>query len=161
MVSAAAHLVNAYAAAIGVRIAGRQQAGRFTLGIWGYMIPELTRLLKANDAATAAEVLAINSQQILDATARYAEQLPFDVNDNFFPAPDFFQIAKDGSVTIPAALTDAGRLNNNDVHVSPQASDGNHFYSGLNIGLSTITAITVPQANTGEVTITLNADGST
>lgn len=160
VLSAAAHLVNAYAAAIGVRIAGRQQAGRFTLGIWGYMIPELTRLLKANDAATAAEVLAINSPQILDATARYAEQLPFDVSDNFFPAPDFFQIAKDSSITIPAALTDTGRLNNNDVHVSPQQSDGNHFYSGASIGLNTVTAVTVPQSNTGEVTITLNADGS-
>jgi hypothetical protein len=44
--------------------------------------------------------------------------------------------------------------------VSPQESDGNHFYSGSSTGLSTVTAVSVPAANTGEITATFNPDGT-
>lgn len=159
VISAAAHLVNAYASSIGVRIANRQQATRFTLGIWGYLVPELTRLLQANDAATAAEILAVNNPQILAATARFSEQLPFDPNDNFFPAPDFYPIARGGVYTVPAfdtGFNGDGPLNSNDIHIEPNPTDGNHFFPGT----SQVTAVTVPQGNAGEVSAVLNGDGT-
>jgi hypothetical protein len=159
VISAAAHLVDAYAATIGIRIANRQQATRFTLGIWGYLVPTITRLLQANDAATASEILAVNNQQILDATARFSEQLPFDANDNFFPAPDFYPIARGGVYTVPAVDVGSngdGPLNSNDIHIEPDTTSGNHFFPGA----SQVTAVTVPQANASEVSAVLNGDGT-
>lgn len=159
VLSAAAHLVNAYASAIGVRIANRQQATRFTLGIWGYLVPELTRLLKANDAATASEILALTSQQVLDATVRFNEQLPFDPNDNFFPAPDFYPIPRGGAYIVPAVDVGSngdGPLNSNDIHIEPNISDGNHFFPGT----SQVTAVTIPTNNFTEISAVLNADGT-
>lgn len=159
VISAAAHLVNAYASTIGVRISNRQQAARFTLGIWGYLVPELTRLLRANDAATAVEILAVNNQQILDATARFSEQLPFDQNDNFFPAPDFYPIARGGVYIVPAVDAGSngdGPLNSNDIHIEPDITSGGHFFPGT----SQVTAVTVPQGNAGEVSAVLNGDGT-
>lgn len=157
--SAAAHLVDAYAATIGIRIANRQQATRFTLGIWGYLVPTLTRLLQANDAATATEILAVTNQQILDSTARFNEQLLFDPNDNFFPAPDFYPIARGGVYTVPAVdvgFNGDGPLNSNDIHIEPNPTDGNHFFPGT----SQVTAVTVPQGNASEVSAVLNGDGT-
>jgi hypothetical protein len=159
VLSAAAHLVNAYASAVGIRIANRQQATRFILGIWGYLVPELGRLLKANDAATAAEILAVTNQQILDATQRFNEQLPFDPNDNFFPAPDFYQVAKGGTYTVSATSgydSPDRAFNSNDLHINPNPQGGNNFFPGI----SQVTAVTVPQINSNEVKAVLNADGT-
>jgi hypothetical protein len=159
VISAAAHLVNAYVAAIPVRIASRDESARFGIGIWGYLIPSLTRLLRANDASTASEMLALSTPQILDATARFAERLPFDGNDSFFPQPDFYFLARGGSYTVPAVDEGSngdGPLNSNDVHAQPSQSDGNHFVAGR----SQVSAISIPSANVGEVSALLNADGT-
>jgi Bacterial Ig domain len=157
--SAAAHLVNAYASTIGVRIASREQAAKFQIGIWGYLVPELTRLLEANDAATAAEVLAITNSQILAEISRYSEQLAFDVNDNYFPSPDFYSIAKGGSYLVPSfdeGSNGNGPLTSNDIHLNPDPVSANHFGSGS----AKVTSLSVPQVNISEISVTLNADGT-
>lgn len=158
VLSAAAHLINAYAAAIPVRISSRAQAARFMIGIKGYLVPELTRLLRINDATAAARVLAITSTEVLAQTARYAEQLPFDVNDSFFTVPDFYTLPQGGSKLVDATdigFNGDGPFTDNDMHL--RASDG---ATPFQPGGSSITAVSVPAANAGEVSAMLNPDGT-
>ena len=157
VISAAAHLVDAYCATIGIRIANRQQATRFMLGIRGYLIPELTRLLAANNDATADQVLAITNPQIVDATARYTEQLPFNVNANLFPMPDFYTIAQGGTYLVPSfdvGSNGNGPFKDNDLHLNPNPTDANHFFPGT----SQVTAVSIPVINAAQVSAVLNAD---
>jgi hypothetical protein len=158
VMSAAAHLINAYAAAIGVRISSREQAARFMIGIKGYLVPELNRLLAANDAANATRVLAVTTSSILAETARYTEQAPFDINDSYFPSPDFYTLAPGGSKLVDA--TDVGSngdgpFTSNDLHLRPTPTQGPFFR-----GISMITAVNVPAINAGQVAATLNPDGT-
>jgi hypothetical protein len=156
---AAAHLINAYAAAIPVRISSREQAARFMIGIKGYLVPELTRLLAMNTLAAANSVLAITAPTILSETARYAEQLPFNVNDNLFPSPDFYTLSSGGSKLVDA--TDIGSngdgpFSSNDLHSEPSVTDGGHFFSGG----SRVTGVTVPSANAAQISARRNSDGT-
>ena len=156
---AAAHLINAYAAAIPVRVNSREQAARYMIGIKGYLMPELNRLLAANTLAAANSVLAITTPTILAETERYTEQLPFNVNDNFFPSPDFYSLVRGGSKLVDA--TDIGSngdgpFNSNDLHSEPNPLDGNHFFSAG----SRVTAVTVPSVNARQIAATRNADGT-
>jgi hypothetical protein len=158
VISAAAHLIDAYAVTIGVRVNSREQAARFMIGVKGYLIPELTRLLKANSAAAATQVLAVNTATILSETARYADQAPFDANDSFFMSPDFYVLAQGGSKLVDATdigFNGDGPFTSNDLHLRPTPTSGPFFP-----GKSTITAVTVPSANAAEVSAVLNADGT-
>jgi hypothetical protein len=159
VMSAAAHLINAYAALIATRVSSRERAAQLKIGIKGYLVPEIKRLLRANTAAAAVDALAVTTPRMESEIARYAEQLPFDANDNFFPSPDFYNIAVGGSKLVDA--TDVGSngdgpFNSNDIHAEPRLNDGNHFFPGV----SEVTAVTVPVANAGQISATLNADGT-
>jgi len=159
VISAAAHIVNAYAAAIGVRIADRQTAARFQLGISGFLIPELDLLLAENTAEAAAVALSITTQQILDQTARFNEQLLFVSDANFFPQPDFYLIPSDGQLIVPAdgrGSVGAGPFNDNDVAISVNANNGNFFIPGM----SNVTGVDVPSINQTEISAVLNNDGT-
>jgi len=159
VVSGAAHLINAYAALISTRVASRERAAQLKIGIKGYLIPEIKRLLRANSVAAANEALGVTTAQMETQIARYAEQLPFDPNDNFFPSPDFYSIAPGGSKLVDA--TDVGSngdgpFNSNDLHSEPRLNDGGHFFRGE----SQLTAVTVPAVNAAQIGATLNPDGT-
>lgn len=159
VISAAAHLVDAYCSSIGVRTSTPQQAARWQLGIWGYLIPELTRLLKANNSVVAAEILAVNNSQILDATQRYNEQIAVSASQGFFPQPDFYPIAVGGTYLVPAVDEGSngdGPLNSNDLALRSSATNG----IGGGALATTVTAITVPAGNATQVSAILNADGT-
>lgn len=157
VVQAAAHLIDAYVAATPVRVPDRATAARFRIGIAGYLIPTMTKLLRANSAAAASAISALTTTNILDATQRYAEQLPFDSNDNFFPVPDFFEMSQGSSILAPSQVSGASylALNANDLHAS--ASDtGANFLPGI----STVTSVGVPSANQGQIRAVLGSDGA-
>jgi hypothetical protein len=159
VMSAAAHLINAYASVVSTRVASRERAAQLKIGIKGYLLPEIKRLLQANSATAASAALAVTSAQMEAEIARYAEQLPFDPNDNFFPSPDFYDLPLGGSKLVDA--TDVGSngdgpFNSNDIHAEPRLNDGNHFFPGE----SQITAATVPALNAAQISATLNADGT-
>lgn len=158
VVDAAAHLVNAYAATIPVRIGSREQAARFMIGIKGYLIPEILQLLTDNSAEAANRALAVTSGTMLAQTERYTEQLPFDVNDSFFTSPDFYTLAAGSSKLVDA--TDIGSngdgpFTDNDIHLRPTVN-GQGFFRGN----STVTSVTVPTVNSAQVTAVLNPDGT-
>ena len=157
VISAAAHLVNAYCSALGVRIATREQAARWQLGIWGYLIPELTRLLKANNSTVAAEFAAVTNQQIIDATRRFTEQVSVSASDGLFQQADFYPIARGETYLVPAfdeGSNGNGPLNSNDLALQSSATNG---IGGGEPGTA-ITAVTVPPINAAEVSAVLNAD---
>jgi hypothetical protein len=117
----------------------------------------MTKLLRANSAAAASAISALTTTNILDATQRYAEQLPFDSNDNFFPVPDFFEMSQGSSILAPSQVSGASylALNANDLHAS--ASDtGANFLPGI----STVTSVEVPSANQGQIRAVLGSDGA-
>jgi hypothetical protein len=153
VISAAAHLVDAYSAAIGVQLADTDQAARFTLGIRGWLLDEVDLLLRANTAAAAAAASAVTSQQILDRTVRYRETLPFPAAGFFFPAPDFYSLAAGGQLVVPTQ----GNFSTgaNDFYANgPTGSIG--FFPGTNETLS----VSVPAANAGQVSAVLRGDGT-
>lgn len=159
VISAAAHLVDAYCATLGVRIATPEEAARWQLGIYGYLIPELTRLLRANDSATAIEFLAITNPQILAATQRFTEQIPVTATQGFFPQPDFYPIASGATRIVPAVDEGSngdGPLNSNDFAL--RSSETNGIGGGETD--TSVTAVTVPSANAGQVSAVLNSDGT-
>lgn len=159
VVEAAARLIVTYSFAMGLRIESREEAAQFKLGIWGYLAPQLTRLFDENSAAAAARVGAITNADVLNGIAVFGSHPAIDVNDSFFPQPDFYLIAPGATRVVPPVdegFNGDGPLNSNDVHAQPSASDGNHFVPGR----STVTDVSVPAANAGQVTATRAADGT-
>ena len=155
VIEAAAHLVDAYAAAIGVQVADTEQAARFTLGIRGYLLEEVDLLLRANSAAAAAAALAVDTTQILARTARYRETLPFPAAGFFFPGPDFYALAAGGQIVVPGSGFGNGSLTTNDFYANgPNASIG--FFPGTTQTIS----VSVPAANAGQVGADLRPDGT-
>jgi hypothetical protein len=154
VISAAAHLVDAYAAALGVQVADIQQAARYTLGIRGYLLEELDVLLRANSAAAAAAAQAVATGHILDRTVRYREALPFPAGF-FFPGPDFFSVAAGTQISVPSSGSGNGSVTANDFYANgPSGSIG--FF----IGSSQTLSVSVPAANAGQVGAELRADNT-
>lgn len=159
VVEAAARLIVTYSFAMGLRIETREEAAKFKLGIWGYLAPQLTRLFDENSAAAAARVSAITNADVLNGIAIFGTHPAIDVNDSFFPQPDFYVIAPGATRVVPPVdegFNGDGPLNSNDVHAQPSPTDGNHFVPGR----STVTDVSVPAANAGQVTATRAADGT-
>jgi hypothetical protein len=155
VISAAAHLVNAYAAAIGVQVADSEQAARFTLGIRGYLLDEIDLLLRANTAAAASAALAVTADQILNRTSRYREVLPFPTTGFFFPAPDFFSLPAGGQISVLSSGSGNGAVTANDAYANgPTGSTGFFFANSQTLSIS------VPAANAAQVTAELRADNT-
>jgi hypothetical protein len=154
VLSAAAHLIDAYAAAIGVQVADNASAARFSLGISGYLQPELAALLQANTPQAAAAVSAVTSQTILDRTAIFGDTVPFPTTGLFFPAPNFFVGASGTPLTIRSRWNGADSVLSNDLYANgPTGAIG--FFSDP---ASEVVSISVPAARAGELTATLSAD---
>jgi hypothetical protein len=108
VVSAAAHLIDAYAAAIGVQVADTASAAQFTLGVPGYLQPELAALVQANTAEAAAAAQAVTVQTILNRTAPFRDTLPFPTTGFFYPTPNFF-LAPSGTTLAIQCSNDPGK----------------------------------------------------
>jgi hypothetical protein len=154
VISAAAHLVNAYAAALGVQIADREQAARFTLGIRGYLLEEVDRLLQQNSAAAATAALAVNADQILQRTLRYREVLAFPAGV-YFPAPDFFSVPAGGQLSIAASGLNNGSLTANDFYANGLSGSTGFFPAS-----GQVLSVSVPAANSAQLTAVLRTDGT-
>lgn len=140
---AAAHLINAYAAAMPVRMETGADRARWMLGLNGYLVPAIAQVTLANSDAASAAAMAVTTQNILDETARYVDHYSYNATGLFMAGPDFVSVA-------------AGT--NRDVDLAALRFTDIQFGS-LNGGFSlggTILSASVPSANAGQVSIRLN-----
>lgn len=154
VISGAAHLIDAYCATIGVHVTSTAQAARFKLGLEGYLVPALQKLLTENSAAAASAALAVTNNDIMIATERYLETVPFNATGFVFPGPDFLTLAPGATVTLPA--------DGNDLmfHYAPISNDVSATASGLFGRDQQMVSVTVPAANASQVTAVLHGDGT-
>jgi hypothetical protein len=153
VLSAAAHLIDAYAAAIGVQIDTPASATQFNLGLTGYLRIRLAQLLAANTADAANEALAVTAPQIIAQTAVFREVLHFPTTGFFFPGPDFFVAPAGAPLVIIADGTvgpNSGSVIANDLYANgPTGSIG--FFPST----STVLSVAVPPANAAALSATL------
>ncbi|WP_168355843.1 hypothetical protein [Sphingomonas gei] len=150
VLSAAAHLIGAYAAAIGVQIDTTTSATQFNLGLIGYLRTRLGELLEANTAEAAARALAVTAPQIIDQTAIFREALPLPTTGFFFPGPDFFVASAGAPLIITADGLDVSTLVSNDIYANgPTGSIG--FFPAS----SSVLSVSVPSINSAELTAVL------
>jgi len=155
VLSAAAHLIDAYAAAIGVQVSDRAMAARYTLGATGYLRFAINRLLRANSPEAAAAAMTVTTSQIIDHIAIYQTSPAFTSTGHFFPGTDFLEAAAGR----PSVLRGDNRANpgSNGTLIS------NDLYAnGPNLGLfpatSEIQSVSVPAAVASQITVS-HADG--
>jgi hypothetical protein len=147
---AAAHLVDAYAAAIPLTITTAEQTARYTLGIQGFLIPEIDQLLEENSIVAANAALAVTTPEIIAATAMYENYLPFPTTGSYFVAPDFFTMPPSSQIVVPEAGTLKYYLfNTNDLYAYTDFGSG--FASYGSIGPI---AINIPAANASQIDVT-------
>ncbi len=154
VISAAAHLIDAYAAAIPVQVSDQATAVQYTLGIYGYLRFELSSLAQANTVAAANNALAVTSPQIASATQIYRNFVAFPTSGRFFPAPNFFSTSGT-SLSIRADQSGDpgfnGSLMSNDVY-----ANGAEASIGFFPGNSVVQSVSVPASNTSQVTASLS-----
>lgn len=155
--SAIAHLINAYAAAIFDRITEADGASTSLMGVIGWLAPRISELRTANSATAASAALAITAPQIRDEIARYRERIPITTTGFFFPGPDHYRTAVNTPLRLRSGTATGQILRyplENDVNANGSGVIGFFGISG-----TTITAISVPAANTAQVSATLASDG--
>jgi len=139
---AIAHLINAYSAALPVRVETPADRARWMLGLKGYLVPAIAQLASADSDPAAAAALAVNTQTILDQTARYVDHYSYNPTGLFMPGPDFVTIASGTSQTVTAET-----LRRTDVQFG-------ELNGGLAMG-GTVQSVSVPAANAGQLSATL------
>ncbi|MDT0509407.1 hypothetical protein [Novosphingobium sp. MMS21-SN21R] len=141
---AVAHLINAYAAALPVRLETSADRARWMLGLNGYLVPAIAQVTTADSDAASASALAVTTQTILDETARYVEHYGYNPTGLFMPGPDFVSVASGATRDVP--FEDLRRTD--------------WLFGDVNGGLSlngTIQSASVPAANTSQLSIRMNA----
>ena len=160
--SAAAHLINAFAAAIGTNVSS-DRAARYSLACVGYLAAELDALARNNTEAAAAVALQVTAPMIESETIRYGERIPVTATGFFFPAPDFYRLEAARSSVIETVKPGASQffLNGNVVDL-PQSNDLTATSSGspgFYLPAVTIESITLPAGNAREISINRDAEG--
>lgn len=155
VISAAAHLIDAYVAAIPVSATDAATRGRYMLGIQGYLQPAMERLVQANTVAAANEALAVTSPMIIDATARYTETLPFNTTGFLFPLTDFYALPTATTRIIPAV--DQGFNGDGPLTANDQFAAADNPFAACGC---TLTSLSIPTRNGAEISAILNADKS-
>lgn len=160
--SAAAHLINAFAAAIGTN-ASSDRAARYSLASVGYLAAELEALARNNSEAAAAAALQVTAPMIESETIRYGERIPATATGFSFPAPDFYRLEAARSSVIETVKPGASQffLNGNVVDL-PQSNDLTATSSGspgFFLPAVTIESITLPAGNAREISINRDAEG--
>lgn len=160
VVSAVAHLINAYAATIPVRIADDASARKYMLGIYGYLAPELQRLLTSNSPTEADAALAVTTTDILAAIAVFQDGPAFPTSGRFFPAPNFFEATSNliyirgdgnGNPDPGGQTVGSGTLEDNDLFAQGIAEGPTGFFPND----STVTGVSVPAAFSSSISASL------
>lgn len=154
--SAIAHLVNAYGAAISLRIEDEREAAQYVMGLPGYLEPRINDLVEANTIAAADAALAVTSVDIDRALERFGDSLT-PKNDGFlFPGPDYYEIDAGNQLVlrfVANTVLNPRHPLENDLHANgPVGSTG--FFPGDREMVS----VAVPAINSGEVSASLGAD---
>lgn len=139
---AIAHLVNAYSSAVGVRVETSAARARWLLGLKGYLAPAIARVAAADSDAVSTTAIAVTNQDVLNETARYEDHYTYNATGLFMPGPDFMTIASGATQTVETPI-----LRQTDWQFG--APNG-----GLGLG-GTIQSVSVPTANTAQLTATL------
>ncbi len=142
VVSAIAHLIDAYVATIPVRVSDETMARRALLGIHGYLVPAVNQLVNSNSLADAEAAQAVTAQTIRDATQTYLNGYAIPTSGRFFPAPNFAETSG-GSITLQAdgiGGTRAGSLVSNDLFAQGVGEGA----TGLAGGDAEVTGVSVP-----------------
>ena len=149
--SAIAHLIDAYAAAVALRIDRPEFAAKFLMGIEGFLLPRLREIDFTRSTVLAAQAQATTSQDILDAIQRFEDSLPIPDDTRFFPAPDYYETPINTPITMLVPGT--------GVHGPVYPRDNDVFaFRGFSFATSDIDTVEVPQINAGEVSASINAE---
>ncbi|MBO9518695.1 MAG: hypothetical protein J7493_11565 [Porphyrobacter sp.] len=148
--SAAAHIIDAYAAAMGVQVSDQPFIAQYVLGIRGYLQPELETLVQTNTPAAAAAAQLVTTDTIRTRIAVFMETVPINTSGFLFPGPDFFWTASD-TVSIRAGAGGLPDITNNDLYFRTPAEG-----SGIGTGGQVI-SITVPASKASQIDVTLSA----
>jgi len=146
ILQAVAHLINAYAAAMPVRLETPDDKARWLLGLSGYLVPTVALLVAADTDAAAQAALAVTTQTILDETARYVDHYTYNATGLFMPGPDFLTIAAGDTVAVPFAT-----LRLTDIQY------GSIENGGVALG-GTLQSVAVPAVNSAQVAATRDGD---
>ncbi|MEL6415496.1 MAG: hypothetical protein AAFQ15_11210 [Pseudomonadota bacterium] len=156
--SAIAHLINAYAAAVALRIDRSEFAARFLMGIDGFLVPRIREVCTANTSAAASVALAISSQDIIEAVERFNEVISATTDGLLFPAPDYYETTADTPLTL---------VDQSDLGIANEYPSTNDRYTAsptqagfLGAGIQGIGALEVPATNAGEISATIDEDGT-
>ena len=139
---AIAHLVNAYSSAVGLRVETPAARARWMLGLKGYLAPAIARVAAADSDAVSTAAIAVTNQNIIDETVRYEDHYTYNATGLFMPGPDFMTIASGAVQTVDTSI-----LRQTDVQFG--APNGGFGFGG------TIQSVSVPTANTTQLTATL------
>lgn len=154
-ISAVAHLIDAYAAAIPVQVPDQTTAGQYTLGLYGYLRLEIALLVQTDTVAAANAALAVTTPQIISATQVYRDFAAFPSAGRFFPAPNFFATSS-ASLLIRADRAgdpgSNGSLISNDLY-----ANGETGAIGFFPGNSDVVSVTVPSARAAENSASLGS----
>lgn len=152
--SAAAHIIDTYAAAMGVQVSDPAFIAQYVLGIRGYLQPELEALVRTNTPEAAAAAQSLTPETIRARIAVFMETVPANTSGFLFPGPDFFSTTSD-TISIRAGAGGLPDITVNDLYFRTQMEG-----SGIGTGGQVI-SITVPASKTGQVAATLSAGAIT
>lgn len=144
--SAIAHLIDAYAAAIPVNLDSPEGQARWRLGVEGWLVPEIVRLANAQSDSADAAASAILTPTIIAETQIYTERFRYNATGLFFAGPDFYALPAGGTLTLSAG--DGASPPSNDFLIT--GTDG-----GFSRGA--IQSVTVPSAFAARITAVLQA----
>lgn len=152
--SAIAHLIDAFAAAIGVNLQAPEDQARWRLAVEGWLAPNIARLATTQTDAADAAANAVTALVIHEETRIYGDRLRYNETGTYFTGPDFFALSSGGgSVTLAGSNTLVLSPLFNDFYINPSNAD-------WNASQSRIAAVTVPAAYAGRMSATLQPDGS-
>lgn len=160
VISATSRIIALYLSMIPDRVSSREDLARYQLAVAGYLVPLVSQISLDLSGTTATQANAITLDDMRAVTARYGEALTYPADARYFPAPDFYQLAKGGTFVVRAAYPvgstgSDGPFTYNDAHL--EGADGFYF---LPRDVQTLVSVEVPTANAREISAVLNADGS-
>jgi hypothetical protein len=150
-IRAIAHMIDAYAAAMPVRLESSTEKARWMLGINGYLRPMIGHIATASTDNAAQAALAIFSPTIIAETSRYTEFLRYNETGRYMTSPDFLIL--NGITTLNFQ---AGDLTGNDVIFSNERFNTR----GIDRSVGVVQSISVPQVNATQISVAQNSSGN-
>jgi hypothetical protein len=157
LLAAAGHLIQTYANTVPTQLSDDDQVAKYTAGIYGWLVPELSELLRENSAAAATAAMAQTPGQVEIAIARFGQRLPFNQDGQIFAATDFYRLTNGSTLRLSQNIAATASpydqplfLPSYNDHYIFNAPSGNirSFPSFLNGG---VRSISIPAANQNEI----------